>query len=92
MMMNNSEVMMNMKSKFCLNKTKFLIFNQLFSIDGDMQTSIHSIIPDGSDKFFTIDESYCPTMQNYPINFDDITRETLWYYIENVSRDQIFEC
>ncbi len=50
-----------------------------------MQTSIHSIIPDGSDKFFTIDESYCPTMQYNPLNFDDIIRQTLWFYVENVN-------
>lgn len=50
-----------------------------------MQTSTHSIIPDGSDKFFTIDESYCPTLQKFPFNFDDIIRQTLWYYVENVN-------
>jgi hypothetical protein len=55
-----------------------------------MQTSIHSIIPDGSDKFFTIDEGYCPTMQNHRINFDDIIRQTLWYYVENVKPDCTF--
>jgi hypothetical protein len=59
---------------------------ETFSTDDNMQTSIHSIIPDGSDKFFTIDESYCPTMQNYPLNFDDIIRQTLWHYVENVNQ------
>ncbi len=80
---------MNMKSMFCLFS---FIFNddmniiETFSTDDNMQTSIHSIIPDGSDKFFTIDESYCPTMQNYPLNFDDIIRQTLWHYVENVNQ------
>jgi hypothetical protein len=41
---------------------------------------------DGSDDFFTIDESYCPTVQKHPLNFDHIIRQTLWYYIENVSQ------
>ena len=62
-----------------------LIKRIIFSTDGNMQTSIHSIIPDGSDNFFTIDESYCPKIQNYPLNFDDIIRQTLWYYVENVN-------
>lgn len=50
-----------------------------------METSTRSLNPDGSDKFFTIDESYCPTMQNFPLNFDDIIRQTLWYYVEKVN-------
>jgi hypothetical protein len=54
------------------------------SPDDDMQASIQSILPDGSDKFFTIDESYCPSMQNHPLNFDQVIRKTLWYYIETV--------
>ncbi|CAF4593790.1 unnamed protein product [Rotaria socialis] len=51
--------------------------------DGHMQSSTHSLLPDGSDKFFTIDESYCPTMQNHPLVFDDILRKTIQYYVEN---------
>ncbi len=62
-----------------------LIKRIIFSNDDNMQTSIHSTIPDGSDKFFTIDESYCPKIQNYSLNFDDIIRQTLWYYVENVN-------
>jgi hypothetical protein len=50
-----------------------------------MPESIQPILPDGSDKFFTIDESYCPTMQNHPLTFDDVIRKTIWYYVENVS-------
>jgi len=53
------------------------------SPDGNMQTSTQSILPDGSDKFFTIDESYCPTMQNHPLIFDDVIRKTIRYYVEN---------
>lgn len=49
-----------------------------------MQASTESSLPDGSDKFFTIDESYCPTMQNHPLVFDDIIRKTILYYVENV--------
>ena len=49
-----------------------------------MQNSTQSIPHDGTDKFFTIDESYCPTMQNHPLNFDNVIRSTLWYYVENV--------
>jgi hypothetical protein len=52
-----------------------------------MPESIQPILPDGSDKFFTIDESYCPTMQNHPLIFDDVIRQTIWYYVENVSLD-----
>ncbi|UJR22007.1 hypothetical protein I4U23_025074 [Adineta vaga] len=52
-------------------------------IDSIMETSIHSIIPNGSDNFFTIGESYCPTIQKHVLNFDEIVRQTLWYYIEN---------
>ena len=50
-----------------------------------MQTSSHSIIPDGSDKFFTINETYCPTMQHTRLNFDQIFRQTIFYYIEHVN-------
>jgi hypothetical protein len=57
----------------------------IFSPDGNMQGSTQSILPDGSDKFFTIDESYCPTMQNHPLIFDDVIRKTIWYYVENVT-------
>jgi hypothetical protein len=53
-----------------------------------MQASTQSIPPDGSDKFFTIDESYCPTMQNHPLNFDDVIRKTIWYYVENVNKQK----
>jgi hypothetical protein len=52
--------------------------------DGNMHASTHSNLPDGSDKFFTIDESYCPTIQNHPLNFDDVIRKTILYYVENV--------
>jgi hypothetical protein len=62
-----------------------MMYFPFFRPDGNMQTSTHSIISNGSDKFFTIDESYCPAMVNYPLNFDEIIRETLWYYVENVS-------
>ena len=58
---------------------------EIFSPDGNMQGSTQSILPDGSDKFFTIDESYCPTMQNHPLIFDDVIRRTIWYYVENVT-------
>ncbi|CAF2622572.1 unnamed protein product [Rotaria sp. Silwood2] len=51
--------------------------------ESHMQISTQSIIPDGSDKFFTIDESYCPTMQNHPLIFDDVLRKTIQYYVEN---------
>ncbi|CAF1271892.1 unnamed protein product [Adineta ricciae] len=51
--------------------------------DSVMQESMPVMLPDGSDNFFTIDESYCPTMQNHPLVFDDIIRETIWYYVEN---------
>ncbi|CAF2827423.1 unnamed protein product [Rotaria sp. Silwood2] len=57
--------------------------NQYNSSTGNMQTSVHSTVPDDSENFFTIDESYCPTMQKHSLNFDDIIRQTLWYYIEN---------
>jgi hypothetical protein len=57
----------------------------VFSPDGRMQTSTQSIPADGSDKFFTIDESYCPTMQNHPLIFDDVIQKTIWYYVENVN-------
>jgi hypothetical protein len=50
-----------------------------------MHGSTQSILPDGSDKFFTIDESYCPTMQNHPLIFDDVIRKTILYYVENVN-------
>lgn len=56
-----------------------------FSPDGEMQESTASSLPDSSDKFFTIDESYCPTTQNHPLIFDDIIRKTIYYYVENVS-------
>ncbi len=49
-----------------------------------MQTSTQSTLPDGSDKFFTIDESYCPTMQNHPLIFDDVIQKTIYHYVENV--------
>lgn len=51
-------------------------------VEGDMQASTQSVLPDGSDKFFTIDESYCPSMQNHSMNFDPIIQKTLWHYIE----------
>jgi hypothetical protein len=54
------------------------------SLDGEVQVSLQSAHADGSDKFFTIDESYCPTMQNHSLHFDQVIRETLIYYIENV--------
>ncbi|CAF1161745.1 unnamed protein product [Rotaria sordida] len=57
--------------------------NEYDSTTGNMQTSIHSTIPDDSENFFTIDESYCPTIQKHSLNFDDVIRQTLWYYIEN---------
>ena len=62
------------------------------SPDGDMQVSTESSLPDGSDKFFTIDESYCPTVQNHPLIFDDIIQKTICYYVENVilSLDAIY--
>jgi hypothetical protein len=50
-----------------------------------MNVSTQSLLPDGSDKFFTIDESYCPTMQNHPLIFDDVIRKTIYYYVENVN-------
>ena len=50
-----------------------------------MQTSMHSMIVDGSDKFFTIDEDYCPTMQHRRLNFEKILHQTLSYYVENVN-------
>lgn len=50
-----------------------------------MQTSTHSIIPDGSDKFFTINEHYCPIIQHIQLNFDQILRQTILYYIEHVN-------
>ncbi|CAF3620544.1 unnamed protein product [Rotaria sp. Silwood1] len=57
--------------------------NEYNSTAGNMQTSMHSTVPDDSEKFFTIDESYCPTIQKHSLNFDDIIRQTLWYYIDN---------
>lgn len=39
------------------------------------------------DKFFAIGESYCPTMQRHQLNFDDIIRQTLWYYVDNVNKN-----
>jgi hypothetical protein len=83
---------MRSKFHFFLKQLVSSRFNQRFwySNNGEMQTSIHSIIPDGSDKFFTIDEGYCPTMQNHRVNFDDIIRQTLWYYVENVMPDCTF--
>ena len=56
-----------------------------FSVNTDMQASTQSVLPDGSDKFFTIDESYVPSMQNHPLNFDPIIQKSLWHYIETVS-------
>ncbi len=84
--MVNWKVKMNLKSKLPYFQNKLLTID-LFSDNSNMQTSIHSIIPDGSDKFFTIDESYCPTIQHDPLNFDDILRQTLWYYVENVKHN-----
>jgi hypothetical protein len=55
------------------------------SPDGNMHASTHSMAPDGSDKFFTIDESYCPTVQHHPLIFDDVIRKTIYYYVENVT-------
>ncbi len=55
-----------------------------FRPDGNMHKSTQSIFPDGSDKFFTIDESYCPTMQNHPLIFDEVIQKTIWHYVENV--------
>lgn len=55
-----------------------------FSLDGEMQVSTQSILPDGSDKFFTIDESYCPSMQNHQLSFDPIIQKTIYHYIETV--------
>jgi hypothetical protein len=52
--------------------------------DAAMQESGQALLADGSDNFFTIDESYCPTTQNHPLVFDDVIRNTIWYYIENV--------
>ncbi|CAF1384306.1 unnamed protein product [Adineta steineri] len=52
-------------------------------IDNNMQVSTYSINPDGSDEFLTIDDSYSLTIQNQPLNFDQIIGQTLWYYIEN---------
>ncbi len=75
---------MNLKSKFQYFQNYSFVIDW-FSDNSNMQTSIHSIIPDGSEKFFTIDESYCPTMQRVPLNFDEIIRQTLWYYVENVN-------
>ncbi|CAF1355417.1 unnamed protein product [Adineta steineri] len=54
-------------------------------IDNNMQVSTYSINPDGSDEFLTIDDSYSLTIQNQPLNFDQIIGQTLWYYIENVN-------
>lgn len=53
--------------------------------DGHLRTASEPTLSDSADKFFTIDESYCPTMQNHPLVFDDICRKTIHYYIENVS-------
>lgn len=61
-----------------------VIDNCFSSPDGEMETSTQSVIPAGSDKFFTIDESYCPTAQNHPLDFDPIIQQTILYYIENV--------
>ena len=61
------------------------MFAFICSRDGPMETSTQSLVLDGPDKFFTIDESYCPSMQNYPLNFDDVFKNTVVYYIENVS-------
>lgn len=63
----------------------YFVISVLFSADGHMQTSTHSALPDGSDKFFTIDESYCPTTQNHPLLFDNVVKTTILHYIENVS-------
>ena len=49
---------------------------------------MHSMILDGSDKFFTIDENYCPTMQHPKLNFEEILRQTLFYYVENVNQSR----
>jgi hypothetical protein len=59
-------------------------FLMYFRPDGNMHKSTQSIFPDGSDKFFTIDESYCPTMQNHPLIFDEVIQKTIWHYVENV--------
>ncbi|CAF0800167.1 unnamed protein product [Rotaria sordida] len=66
-----------------IDVSQFEPVDEYDSPDGHMQTSTQSILPDGSDKFFTIDESYCPTMQNHPLIFDDVLRKTIQYYIEN---------
>lgn len=66
-----------------LDESAFGPVNEYDSPDGNMRGSTNSILPDGSDNFFTIDESYCPTMQNHPLIFDDIIRKTIWYYVEN---------
>lgn len=52
-----------------------------------MHTSTTSIMMDDKDKFFAIGESYCPTMQRHQLNFDDIIRQTLWYYVDNVNKN-----
>lgn len=52
-----------------------------------MQEATQALLSDGTDNFFTIDESYCPTTQNHPLVFDDVIRNAIWYYVENVSDD-----
>ncbi|CAF4517395.1 unnamed protein product [Rotaria sp. Silwood1] len=70
-------------SEMMIDINQFEPVDEYDSPDGHMQTSTQSILPEGSDKFFTIDESYCPTMQNHPLIFDDVLRKTIQYYVEN---------
>ncbi|CAF3649066.1 unnamed protein product [Adineta steineri] len=53
------------------------------SPDSAMPEPMPHMLTDDSDKFFTIDESYCPTMQNHPLIFDDVIKQTILYYVEN---------
>jgi len=62
----------------------FEFLNDRFNLNSTAQTSIHSTTTDCCEQFFTINETYTPITQNHGINFDEIIRETLFYYIENV--------
>lgn len=76
--------MIMMGMKFVL---LFINLNTTFicSPEHELHVSTNSVVPEGSDKFFTIDESYSPTAQNHTLVFDDVLRKTVLYYIENVN-------
>ncbi|CAM4811443.1 unnamed protein product [Rotaria magnacalcarata] len=92
---NEPSVLINKHGDFQLNRLTRQ-FPQVVMIDNDddqmeNEHEYHttnsnmqaSIVSEDKENFFTIDEIYCPTIYNHTLNFDDIIRQTLWYYIDN---------